>query len=183
MSAPSGWDADEQFARQRLAAWKGHVWRFHWRMYAATDHGGSLRFSARYNRGADQFPPERTWPALYVALSPEICLGEILRRLRPEDLANLNEYRLTELEIRLNATLDCRDPEAIGLSLGDLVDDRDFSVTQQIAAAAIARGAEGVLVHSATGLGDNLVIFPNQLSPTSVLTVISGRDPRLYVPR
>jgi hypothetical protein len=80
------------------------------------------------------------------ALSPEICLGEILRRLRPEDLANLNEYRLTELEIRLDAALDCRDPEAIGLSLSDLVDDRDFSVPQQVAAAAITRGAEGILV-------------------------------------
>jgi RES domain len=152
-------------------------------MYEATNHGGSLRFSARYNRGADQFPPEQTWPALYVALSPEICLGEILRRLRPEDLANLNEYRLTELEIRLDAALDCRDPEAIGLSLSDLVDDRDFSVPQQVAAAAIARGAEGILVRSATGLGDNLVIFPNQLLPRSSLSVIGSRDPRLYVPR
>jgi hypothetical protein len=44
-------------------------------------------------------------------------------------------------------------------------------------------GAEAVLVPSATGMGDNLVLFPDQLTAASRLTVISSRDPRLYVPR
>lgn len=183
MPAPVGWDPREQLARQQLVPWEGQAWRFHWRIYDATDHGGSFRFSARYNRGIDQFPQEQVWPALYVALAPEICLGEILRRLSPEDMASLNQYRLTELEIRLAATFDCRAPAGLGLVLADLVDDYDFTATQELASAAIARGAEGILVPSATGLGDNLVVFPNQVSGSSRLTVVGSRDPRLHIPR
>lgn len=79
-------------------------------------------------------------------------------------MPNLNESRLSGLEIRLGPTFDYRDPAAIGLVLADLVDNYDFTVTQELAAAAIAHGAEGILVPSATGLGDNLVILPKFLT-------------------
>ena len=96
---------------------------------------------------------------------------------------DLNEYRLTELEVELAAVLDCRDAAALGLTPGDLVRDYDFIVPQEIAVAAIAKGAESVLVPSATKLGDNLVVFPNQVQGFSRLVVVGSRDPRLYVPR
>jgi RES domain-containing protein len=123
------------------------------------------------------------WAALYLALSPEVSLGEVLRHFTPQLLPQLNEYRLSEIGVELEAILDCRDAEAFGLSPEELIRDYDFAMTQEIAAAAIAQGAGGILVPSATGLGDNLVVFPAQLRSGSRLAVVGSRDPRLYVPR
>jgi len=163
--------------------WSGQAWRLHRRTYGATDSGGALLVSGRYHRAPDQFPRSEVWAALYLALSPEASLGEVLRHFTPELLPQLNEYRLSELEVELEAVLDCRDSAALGLSPKDLTRDYDFTITQEVAAAAIAQGAEGILVPSATGLGDNLVVFPAQLHGTSRLAAVGSRDPRLYVPR
>jgi hypothetical protein len=110
-------------------------------------------------------------------------MGEVLRHFSPELLPALNEYRLSELDVELEAILDLRDAARLELSGEDLVADYDFSLTQALAASAIERGAEGILVTSATGLGDNLVVFPAQLRSASGLRVLASRDPRLFVPR
>jgi RES domain-containing protein len=123
------------------------------------------------------------WSALYLALSPEASLGEVIRHFTPVLLPQLNDYRLSEIDVALEAVLDCRDAAAFGLSPEDLTWDYDFAITQEIGAAAIALDAEGILVPSATGLGDNLVVFPAQLRSSSRLVVAGSRDPRLYVPR
>ncbi len=183
MTGPAGWDARTALTGYRAQPWRDRVWRAHWRIYSATDHGGSLRFSGRYNRGSDQFPEDQTWAALYLALSAEVALGEILRHISPEFLANLNEYRVSELEVETEAVMDCRDAAALGLDPDDLVHDYEFEITQELAAAAIARDAEGILVPSATRLGDNLIVFPDCLRAESQMVVIDSRDPRLYVPR
>ena len=159
------------------------MWRAHWRIYSATDHGGSLRFSGRYNRGSDQFPEDQTWAALYLALSAEVALGEIFRHISPELLADLNEYRVSELEVEMEAVLDCREARALGLHSDDLVHDYEFAITQKLAAAAIARDGEGILVPSATRLGDNLIVFPDCMRAASRMVVIDSRDPQLYVRR
>ena len=101
----------------------------------------------------------------------------------PELLPRVNDYRLSELWVELSTVLDCRNASALGLTAADLIRDGDFAITQEIAAEALVRGAEAVLVPSATGIGDNLVLFPDQLTAASRLTVIRSRDPRLYVPR
>lgn len=139
--------------------------------------------SGRYNRGLDQFPEDQAWPALYLALSPEVALGEIVRHITPDLVADLNDYRVSELDAELEAVLDCRDAAALGLEPNDLVRDYDFEITQELASAAITQDAEGVLVPSATALGDNLIVFPALLRGGSRLRVISSRDPRLYVSR
>ena len=119
--------------------------------------------------------------ALYLALSPAVALGEVLRQFSPQRLLQLNDYRLSELDVEVGAVLDCRDAAVLGLAPEDLIRDLGFTMTQQIASAAIARGAEAILVPSATLLGDNLVVFPTQLQSTSRLTVVGSQDPRLYV--
>lgn len=169
-------------ANARPEPWSGRAWRLHRRTYGATDSGGALLVSGRYHRAPDQFPRSEVWSALYLGLSPEASLGEVLRHFTPQLLPQLNEYRLSELEVELEAVLDCRDAAAFGLSPEDLIRDYDFAMTQEIAAAAIAQGAEGILVPSATGLGDNLVVFPAHPHRTSRLAVVGSRDPRLYVP-
>ena len=183
MTKPTGWDARKAIAGLKSRRWKGQAWRFHRRRYDALDSAGSLLASGRYNRGSDQFPEDQTWPALYLALRAETALGEIVRHITPELLDKLNDFRMSELEVELEAVLDCRDAAELGLSPEDLIRHYDFAITQEIAAAAIAQGAEGIRVSSATGLGDNLVIFPAQLHSTSRLALVGSRDPRLYVPR
>lgn len=183
MTGPTGWNARTALGKIQAASWKGLAWRFHRRMYGGTDSGGALLVSGRYHRAPDQFPRSEVWSALYLALSPEGSLGEVIRHFTPLVLPQLNEYRLSEIEVELEAVLDCRDAAALGLSPQDLIRDSDFAITQEIAAATIAQGAEGILVPSATGLGDNLVVFPAQLRSGSRLAVAGNRDPRLYVPR
>ncbi len=155
----------------------------HKRRYPPADPGGSIKVSGRYNRGFDRFSEDESFGALYLATGPEICLGEVYRHITPELLPSLNNYRLSELSVRLSAVLDCRNPKAMGLSLNDLTHDTDYEVTQSIGAAAYGEGFEGALVPSATRLGDNLVLFPDRLGADSTITVVSSRDPRLYVER
>jgi hypothetical protein len=109
---PPLWSASAVVGRLDFRPWAGPAWRAHRRKYAAADPGGSLRVSGRYNRGLDAFPPEQAFPALYLALGPEICLGEVLRHITPDLLLFLNDYRLTELAVELTGVLDCRDPSA-----------------------------------------------------------------------
>jgi len=177
------WDAARAVARLRARPWTGRAWRFHRGVYGATDAGGSLLVSGRYHRATDQFPRFEVWAALYLALAPEVSLGEVLRHFSPRLLPRLNAYRLSEIEVELRATLDCRDAAVLGVAPDKLTKDYDFTMTQSLAGAAIARGAEAILVPSATGLGDNLVVFPTALDASSRLTVLGSRDPRLYVQR
>ena len=97
-------------------------------------------------------------------------------------LAALAIMRLTRLSIEMEGLLDCRDPVTMGLTLDDLLHDTDYRLTQQIGAASVALGIEGILVPSATLLGDNLVVWTSQLRSTLANRRGSSEDPRVYVP-
>src|SRR5215210_350355 len=183
MTTPEGWDAAAALAGRPATAWEGHLWRMHKRRYRAEDPGGARLVSGRYNRGLDRFSEGETFPALYLATSPEICLGEVYRHVTPEILPSLNDFRLSELLASIQAIVDCRDPSALGLTPEDLSHDTDYRATQALGAAADRRGLEGLLVPSATGLGDNLILFPQNLLAGSRIGAVSSRDPRLYVRR
>lgn len=183
MPVPEGWDVSVAVAACPVVGWEGHVWRMHKRKYPATSPGGARKVSGRYNRGLDLFPEDQSFAALYLATALEICLGEIYRHVTPELLPSLNDYRISELSVRLEAVLDCRDPARLELILDRLVHDTDFEATQAIGAAAFAASFEGLLVVSATRLGDNLILFPDHLRANSQVMVVSSRDPRLYVER
>lgn len=183
MPAPKGWDAASTVAFCPVLEWEGAAWRMHKRRYAADDPGGAKKVSGRYNLGRDQFPEERAFGALYLALGPETCLGEIVRHVESIGLGSLNDYRLSELSVHANRVADCRDPALLGLPLEALMDDFDWAVPQALGEAAFRGGLGGVLVVSATRLGDNLVLFPENLDPDSRVEVVSSRDPRLRVER
>ena len=177
------WNATHAVANCSVITWQGHAWRMHKRKYVATDAGGSRKVSGRYNRGLDLFPEDDVWAALYLALSAEVWLGEILRHVTAEVLPSLNDYRMTEIAVRLSLVLDCRDVRCLGLRTTDLWQDTDCFIPRLVAEAAFARGVEGMLVPSATRLGDNLIVFPQQLRANASLEVIAERNPMLYVPR
>lgn len=155
----------------------------HKRRYVANDPGGARKVSGRYNLGLDQFPDERAFGALYLALAPETCLGEILRHVTPLSLSALNDYLLSELYVEAPRIVDCRDPDRLGLTLNDLEADFDLAATRSLGAAAFAAGMDGLLTVSATRLGNNLVLFPENMGSRSRLEVRTARDPRLYVDR
>ena len=90
---------------------------------------------------------------------------------------------LSRLHLALQAVVDLRDPTLAGLSLSDLTGD-DYTVTQAIGAAAVANGHEGLLVPTATGVGErgaafNVVVFTNNMRPGSTIVVLEMRSPNL----
>jgi RES domain-containing protein len=172
-----------QLAEQPLLVWHGHAWRAHRRVYDAIDASGSLRVDGRYHRAPQPHVAGPTWQALYLALAPETCLGEMLRHVTPALLPRLNDLRLTELEVTVEQVVDARQPEHFGVPRELLWHDTDRRLPQQLARFALERGAGGLLVPSSTRLGDILVILPANLTPAADLRVLGSRDPRLYILR
>ncbi|MBA2712170.1 MAG: RES family NAD+ phosphorylase [Rubrobacteraceae bacterium] len=184
MTDREGWDAAAALAACPVEAFEGRLWRMHKRRYEAADPGGARLVSGRNNLGLDRSREGDAFAALYLATAPEICLGEIYRHITPELLPSLNDFRLSELQANIQKVADCRDPSQLGLAPGDLSHDTDYRATQALGAAAAGSGLlGGLLVPSATGLGDNLILFPQNLLADSRVAVISSRDPRLYVGR
>ena len=103
-------------------------------------------------------------------------MGEIERNRRT---APLGAYRFTEIWAQLEAVLDCRDLQALHVTEADLLDDTDYSTPQALARAARDFGVEGMLVPSATRLGDNLIVFPDRVRAGSVLVEVRSIDPNL----
>lgn len=54
---------------------------------------------------------------------------------------------------------------------------------QELGAAVVARGYEAMLIPSATGLGNNIIIFPANLKSGSHIQLIDSQSYPLYVDR
>ncbi|MFN0071186.1 MAG: RES family NAD+ phosphorylase [Chloroflexota bacterium] len=156
------WNAERAVSAASTRGFQGTVWRVHWREVAPTDFSLSLRTSGRYHRGLDLFPPDQAFPALYTSLAPEIALWEMVRRSAARNLAYLQNNVLSELEVGLSRILDLSDAAATGLTAADLTGP-DHQPCQELAAAAMARRYEGLLVPSAAMPGLNLVLLPRNL--------------------
>jgi hypothetical protein len=170
-----------------VVAWTGNVWRTHGRRFSAIDPGGALVLSGRYHRGRDLFPVSDAFPALYTSAGPEIATWEMIRHSRRRTAVAMwqrfTNVDLSRLHIDLQSVLDLRDPSVAGLALADLSGD-DYALTQAIGAATVADGHEGLLVPSATGIGEagadfNVVIFTGNLRPGSIMIVQETRSPNL----
>lgn len=161
--------------------WQGSAWRMHASRYSADDPGGAFKYSGRYHRGKDLFSEDQVFPALYLATAPEVTLGEKQRHLTSANLPQMRHQVLSELHVSLQAACDIRGPEGIGISSESLMDDHNYTFPQSVSAALRDRGAEALLVPSATLLGANLVVFSDRLLAGSSLEVIASRETRLYV--
>ena len=151
----------------------GAVWRTHWREVDATDWSLSLRSSGRYHRGRDLESVANAWAALYTSLAPEIALWEMVRRSAARDLNFLRNNVLSELSVDLSDVLDLRDPTQLGLNPDNIVGS-DLTVCQLIGQSTIQREAQGIVVPSATGLGANLICFPQNFSDSSSLRLVNS---------
>lgn len=104
-----------------------------------------------------------------------------MRHTAPETLPHLNNYRLTEIEVDLQRVVDCTEPDLMNLTAEDLVGDSSYRITQCLGDAVSASGCEAARVPSASLLGENLIIFPRNLTGQSNLKVVRSRDPRLRI--
>ncbi|GIW07552.1 MAG: hypothetical protein KatS3mg060_2357 [Dehalococcoidia bacterium] len=170
-----GWNAERAVAAAATRSFRGTVWRVHWREVAPTDWRLSLRTSGRYHRGLDLFAPDQAFPALYTSLAPEIAIWEMVRRSAARNLAYLKNNVLSELEVDLSRILDISDPAAVGLTAADLTGP-DHRPCQELAAAAMARAYEGLLVSSAALPGLNLVVLPRNLPEPSPFRVLRSTE-------
>lgn len=118
---------------------------------------------------------------MYLATAPEVSLGEKQRHLTSGNLPQMKNQVLSEFHVRLQEIYDLSNPQELGINSKDLIDDRDHSLPQSLAAALRERGAEAFLVPSATLLGTNLVVFPDLLRDPSSLEILDSRKTRLYV--
>jgi RES domain-containing protein len=189
MPLPPGWDPTAAVAACSVIAWNGHVWRGHTRIrrgreVRGDDVSGAVRVSGRWHRGEDLlhlFPSDKLWPALYTSLELDTYVWEMLRHLSWDDPAMarlmLKNRRRSKLLVELTHVADLRDPSVIGLTEDDVSHPDDYTHTQEIGAALLVRGVEGLLVPSVTRTGDNLVIFPHHLRPGSRIAVVETLDP------
>lgn len=113
---------------------------------------------------------------LYLALGRDVCLGGILRNVTA---LPVRSYRITRLSVELAAVLDCRDLTKLGVKLDEVVSGVDYETPQRLAEAALAAGVEAMLVPSATLLGDNLIVFADQLRPGSRIEEMDHVEPNL----
>jgi RES domain-containing protein len=158
-----------------VRGFRGTVWRVHWREVGPTDWSLSLRTSGRYHRGLDLFPPDQAFPALYTSLAPEIAIWEMVRRSAARNLAYLQNNILSALEVRLGRVLDLSEPADVGLTRADLTGS-DQQPCQELAAAALTRGYEGLLVPSAALPGSNLIVLPRNLPESPPLRVLRSTE-------
>lgn len=168
-------------------AWDGDVWRVHTRRYSPPDPGGSLKSQGRWHRGGPSFPPDQIFATLYTTVSDAVATWEYIRHSRRSDAdemwLRLTSVNLSRLHVRLSVALDLRDPTLAGLTVNDLTGD-DYALPQAIGAEAFARRFEGLLVPSATGVGEagrdfNVIIYTENLRPDSLITSVESKTPNL----
>jgi len=162
-----GGDVDQAVAARPVIPFSGDAWRVHRARYRADDSIGSTVASGRFHRAEREYPSSEHWRALYLALGPDIPIGEMLRHFGPRPLVEVRLYRRTRLFVDVARVVDCRDIAALGLTYDALLDDLAYDVGQMLGLAAVHQGAEGIVVPSATRAGDNLILFPENLLPAS----------------
>ena len=118
-------------------------------------------------------PDSTAWAALYTSRKPEVAVWEMVRRSAARDLHFLQNNVLSELDMELSAVLDLTDPRRIGLNQDDLTGS-DTTICQSIGRMVVQRGIQGILVPSATHLGTNLVCFPQNFMPSSVVRLVQS---------
>jgi hypothetical protein len=95
----------------------------------------------------------------------------MVRRSSARNLSYLRNNVLSGIELELSRVLDLSTPTAYELTDSDLTDP-DNQLCQEIAAAALARQYDALLVPSAALPGTNLVVLPSNLASPTLLQVV-----------
>lgn len=188
----------EALSKRPIIPYAGHVYRTIARRYPADNFEGYLRAAGRLNEIGDG-------PIGYFSTSEVTSLAEVIRHIHVrhaladitalEEMPSvvdqyldgyLNTRRIVEFEVLLVDVLDVRDLAAVGIKPEEFFQtppggwDAGGFISQQLGREVRRRGHEALLVPSASGLGDNLIVFPGNLHPGSMLKPGPHRDPSLY---
>lgn len=147
--------------------------------YATVDEGtleASVRAGGRFN-------PVGEFGAVYAALNEETALAELGRRIDRTGLPrkHFRPRMMLQLRARLGRVLDLTDPE-VRSQLGVTVEEisgPDWRHAQGVARQAREQGYTAIRFPSATGLGENLAIFLDQLGPDEHLGIERVQEVRL----
>jgi RES domain-containing protein len=115
---------------------------------------GSVLFGGRYNR-------KGLFGALYLSQGKEICLVE-RTKAAGGDIKNLQSQIIGEIEVSVDKVIDLTDKATmnhLGIRREDLIHPTDHAFSQLIGKLARDNGVDGLLVPSAAGSGNNLVVF------------------------
>lgn len=118
---------------------------------------GAYRWGGRYNEPGE-------FGALYLSRTKEGCAAEVTRRSAPP-----NKYLVGKIKVTLAKVCDLTDPnlqKKLRISKKQLVAD-DWSETKTLGKLIREAGFEGMIVPSAAGDFNNLVIFVDRLSGSS----------------
>ena len=118
--------------------------------------------------------------AVYVSREPETAIEELRRRAARDgvSLADMNPRSIFVIDLLLHEVVDLTAPgqlEVWGLSARDLAND-DMQRCQEVADVAARLGAEAIRWSSATGAGQSLAVFVDQLRPGSHAAILKSVD-------
>jgi RES domain-containing protein len=137
-------------------------------------------------RAGGRFNPAGEFGALYVSLDPDTPLRELRRQAARDhaDILALLPRTLFALDVNLHRVLDLTREEIRArclLSAEALAAD-DWSACQAVARRARDDGYEAIRFPSATGEGENLAIFMDQLAPFSYVRILNEEEVRPDLP-
>jgi RES domain-containing protein len=126
-----------------------------------------------------RFTPPELSNTLYLSSSVQGCLEEIRFRIGG-DLRKVKPLVLGTFQTRFSKILDLTDEAVVKVFLGDnhskifSSNSANYETTHRLAAAAVKRGFEGILYHSAVSPEHkNLAVFLDNLGPNSFIKKIS----------
>lgn len=132
---------------------------------------GSLKFGGRYNTPYQ-------FGAIYCAQKEETCWAEIEKKFGGP--VKRTQFSVVPMRVHLKKVLDLTDSDILSklkITLRDLTDPNDYTLTRQIALSAREAGFEGIIAPSSAGPGTILAIFSDRLSPQSRLSIVKHRRP------
>jgi RES domain-containing protein len=118
--------------------------------------------------------------AVYVSLEPDTAVEELRRRAARDgvSLADMHPRSLFLIELLLHEVVDLTAPGQLGawgLTAQDLVSN-DLQRCREVAGVAARLGAEAIRWPSATGAGQSVAVFIDQLRPGSHADVVRRFD-------
>ncbi len=148
-----------------LVPYAGHAWRHQAPLYNPRSGEGARQSGGRFN-------PRGSFPVLYLCLSQPCVVAELQRlaERQPIGLDGLLPRHLYIYDISLDRVLDLantgtRNP--LGVELEALIDN-DWTTCQLLGVAAHALGTQAIRTPAATGVGEVLAVFPENLGTGTV---------------
>ena len=133
---------------------------------------GSEKFSGRWHiKGEIR--------ALYMCESETVCIEELKRKV-DDELIIKNRFNVNKLEVNVSKVLDLTSKKNLNtldikeeeLLSGIVQEPDEVKLPNTIAKLAYEAGFEGILVKSATLAGNNIILFPENITKESMIRVI-----------